>query len=160
MRKDSSFPLSLSMKVSLGQKLLEKINKITDSSGITLSKLKNHLFGESSLIQCEFSLKSNAFHPQIIQCISFLLLLQQSVTYLGLKTTQVYYLIILEVRSPKCAGGAAFLLEALGAGGSVSLSFPVSRGCLQSSAHGLVTPTSVPVVTSPSQTLLPPFFFL
>jgi len=41
-------------------KLLEKNNKITDSSRTTVSELRKHLSGELSLILCEFSLKSNS----------------------------------------------------------------------------------------------------
>ena len=50
-------------------KLLEKNNKITDSSRITLSEQRKHLSGELSLILCEFSLKSNSLlTPDSMYC--------------------------------------------------------------------------------------------
>lgn len=69
-----------------------------------------------------------------------------------LKTTHVYYLTVLQVRSPKWVSlgynqniwQAAFLLEALG--GSISLPFPAFRDCPHALDHQPLLPSSKPAM--------------
>lgn len=73
---------------------------------------------------------------------------------LWFKTTQVYYLTVLEARSPKWVSRATFFLETLEK--TVSLPFPASRGCLLSSA---CSPTLLQSLLSLSYLLLSCFHY-